>query len=203
MEVKKPSEAAAVLSLVVQPEYVQRFVCFFTEGVTLPITTGGTLQETVCEQLGVDAEYFEARIQTIFLNFKAVDEPEKTLVKDGAIIALSAAMPGLVGATMRKGGTYAVLRSSISFSEIGEDIERRRGWITLKLLNMVGRELGPLLLANGVYVMAERVASFLKTRLAELKNEGCEVTLNGKAVSWEQVVDMKLPGKKVYFKVSA
>ena len=202
MKAKGELDAEIAITMIVKPEYTGRFYCFFTEGVTLPVKTGCTLKEMVCDQLGVAEDYFEERIQTIFLNFKAVDEPEKTLVKDGAIIALSAAMPGLVGATMRKGGTYAVLRSSISFSEIGEDIEQRRGWITLKLLNMVGRELGPLLLANGVYVMAERVASFLKTWLAELKNEGCEVTLNGKAVSWEQVIAMKLSGKKVYFKVS-
>ena len=202
MEEKGHLDAEIAITMIVKPEYTGRFYCFFTEGVTLPVKTGCTLKEMVCDQLGVAEDYFEERIQTIFLNFKAVDEPEKTLVKDGAIIALSAAMPGLVGATMRKGGTYAVLRSSISFSEIGEDIEQRRGWITLKLLNMVGRELGPLLLANGVYVMAERVASFLKTWLAELKNERCEVTLNGKAVSWEQVIAMKLSGKKVYFKVS-
>ncbi len=202
MKAKGELDAEIAITMIVKPEYTGRFYCFFTEGVTLPVKTGCTLKEMVCDQLGVAEDYFEERIQTIFLNFKAVDEPEKTLVKDGAIIALSAAMPGLVGATMRKGGTYAVLRSSISFSETGEDIEQRRGWITLKLLNMVARELGPLLLANGVYVMAERVASFLKTRLAELKNEGCEVTLNGKAVSWEQVIAMKLSGKKVYFKVS-
>ncbi len=73
MEVKATSAATSVLSLVVQPEYAQRFICFFAEGVTLPITTGDTLQATVCEQLGVAAEYFEERIQTIFLNFKAVD----------------------------------------------------------------------------------------------------------------------------------
>ena len=170
MEVKATPAAAAVLSLVVQPEYVQRFICFFTEGVTLPITTGGTLQATVCEQLGVAAEYFEERIQTIFLNFKAVDQPEKARVKDGAIIALSAAMPGLVGATMRRGGTYAALRNSISYAETGGNIVERRGWITLKLLNMVGRELGPLFLANGVYVMDEKVAAFFKTRVTEFNN---------------------------------
>ncbi len=51
--------------------------------------------------------------------------------------------------------------------------------------------------------MDERVGSFFKTRVAEFKNENCKVTLNGKVVSWEQVIGMKLSGKKVYFKVSA
>ncbi len=201
MEAKGQPVVETVVTMVVKPEYTGRFLCFLTEGVTLPVETGYSLKETICGQLGVAEEYFENRIQTIFLNFKAVDKPEKARVKDGAIIALSAAMPGLVGATMRRGGTYAALRSSISFSETGDDIKQRQGWITLKLLNLVGRELGPLFLAKGVYVLDERVADFFKSRVTEFENKGCEVTLNGKAASWEQVLDMELSGKKVYFKV--
>ena len=196
-------QGGTVVEITVAKGVVPWFFSFFIEGVSLPVNTGGTLKEVICDQLGVAEDYFEERIQTIFLNFKAVDKPEKALVKDGAIIALSAAMPGLVGATMRKGGAYAALRSSISFSETGENIEQRRGWITLKLLNMVARELGPLFLAKGVYVVDEKVVSFLKTRVNGFENERCEVALNGNAVSWEQVIDMKLSGKKVYFKVSA
>lgn len=202
MEVKATSAATSVLSLVVQPEYVQRFVCFFTEGVTLPITTGGTLQETVCEQLGVDAEYFEERIQTIFLNFKAVDRPEKARVNEDAIVTLSAAMPGLVGATMRRGGTYAPLRSNISFTETGGGIERRQGRITLKLLNMVGRELGPAFLENGVYLAGEQLADFLVRSDRDLK-EGCrEAVLEGVTVAWEQLVSRNWSGQRVLLKVS-
>lgn len=203
MEENGPPGDGTTIEIVAAKGFAGRFLFFFLEGVYLPVNTGGTLKEMICGQLGVAEEYFEERIQTIFLNFKAVDEPEKALVKDGAIIALSAAMPGLVGATMRRGGTYAALRSSISYSETGGDIENRRGWITLKLLNLVARELGPLLLARGVYVVDEKVASFLKTRVAEFETERCEIALNGKAVSWAQVMDMKLSGKKVYFKVSA
>ncbi|MCP3951649.1 MAG: hypothetical protein GY697_05440 [Desulfobacterales bacterium] len=202
MEVKKLSGAASVLSLVVQPETIKRFICFFTEGVTLPITTGGTLMETVCEQLGVDAEYFEARIQTIFLNFKAVDDPQEARVSEGAIIALSAAMPGLVGATMRRGGTYAALRSSISFAETGGNIEHRKGRITLKLLNMVGRELGPVFLANGVYLAGEQLADFLARSNCDLK-QGCrEAVLDDKTVIWEQLCERDWAGQRVLLKVT-
>jgi hypothetical protein len=201
MEVKKPSEAAAVLSLVVQPEYVQRFICFFAEGVTLPVTTGDTLQATVCEQLGVDVEYFEERIQTIFLNFKAVDRPEEARVNAGAIVTLSAAMPGLVGATMRRGGTYASLRSNISFTETGGSIERKQGRITLKLLNMVGRELGPAFLANGVYLAGEQLAAFLARADSDLK-EGCrKILLDAEAVDWEHLCGRNWTGQRVLFKV--
>lgn len=202
MEEKEPSIAATVLSLVVRPEFIKRFICFFTEGVTLPITTGGTLKDTVCRQLGVAEDYFEERIQTIFLNFKAVDEPDKARVNAGAIVALSAAMPGLVGATMRRGGTYASLRSSISFAETDGDIQRQRGLITLKLLNMVGRELGPAFLANGVYLAGEQLAAFLARSDNDLK-EGCrEILLDAEAVGWAHLCGRNWTGERVLFKVS-
>jgi len=203
MEVKKPPEAANVLSLVVKPEYVQRFICFFTEGVMLPITTGGTLQETVCEQLGVAAEYFEERIQTIFLNFKAVDRPEEARVQAGAIVALSAAMPGLVGATMRRGGTYAPLRSNISFTETDGSLEREQGRITLKLLNMVGRELGPGFLAKGVYLTGEQLADFLVRSGGDLK-AGCrEAVLDAESTNWKQLCERDWAGRQVLLKVTS
>jgi len=203
MEVKATSAATSVLSLIVQPEYVQRFICFFTEGVTLPITTGGTLQATVCEQLGVAAEYFEERVQTIFLNFKAVDRPEKARVNEDAIVTLSAAMPGLVGATMRRGGTYATLRSSISFNATAGDITRQRGLITLKLLNMVGRELGPAFLANGVYLAGEQLADFLVRSGGDLK-QGCrEAVLDAESVNWEQLCERGWAGQWVLLKVTS
>jgi len=194
--------AAAVLELVVRPETARRFLGLFTEGVCLPITTGSTLQETVCEQLGVSEEYFEDRIQTIFLNFKAVDAPEKARIEDGAIVALSAAMPGLVGATMRRAGTYAALRSSISFRETGGAVQAQEGLITLKLLNMVGRELGPAFLANGVYLNGEQLAALFAGGL-DVKGGCREARLDGATVDWEQLVARDWANRRVLLKVLA
>lgn len=203
MEGKTSPAAATVLSLVVQPDYVKRFLYFFSEGVTLPITTGGTLKGTVCEQLGVSEDYFEERIQTIFLNFKAVDEPEKARVKAGAIVALSAAMPGLVGATMRRGGTYASLRSSISFAETDAKIEAQKGLITLKLLNMVGRELGPAFLENGVYLTGEQLADFLTRSQSDLKDGFRGAVLGDATIAWEQLCEREWAGQRVLLKVTS
>jgi hypothetical protein len=187
--------------MVVQPEAIKRFIRFFTAGVTLPITTGGSLKETVCGQLGVSEAYFEERIQTIFLNFKAVDKPETARVQAGATITLSAAMPGLVGATMRRGGTFANLRSSISFVEIDGDIEQRQSLITLKLLNMVGRELGPAFLANGVYLPGEQLADFLARADSDLQNGCREVVLNSEITDWEGLRAHDWNGQRVLLKV--
>jgi len=198
---EKEQAAAGVLSMVVQPETVKKFFCLFVEGVTLPITTGGTLKATVCGQLGISEAYFEDRIQTIFLNFKAVDAPEEARVDDGAIVTLSAAMPGLVGATMRRGGHYAAMRSSISLTETAGDIESDKGFITLKLFNMVARELGPAFLARGVYLEGEQVAALLTGADPDV-GKGCrEAVLDGAVVTWEQLVLRNWAGRKVFLKV--
>jgi len=203
VEAEGPATAATVLSLTVQPETGKRFLGLFTEGVTLPIMTGSTLQATVCGQLGVSEAYFETRIQTIFLNFKAVDAPDEVRVEDGAIIALSAAMPGLVGATMRRGGTYAAMRSAISATETAGDIASQRGFITLKLFNMVARELGPSLLAGGVYLQWEQMTAFFKSRPADVAAGCMEIVLNSTPISWAQLVDTELSRQRVFFKVNA
>ena len=201
MNEKEQAATASVLSLVVQPDSVKRFFCLFTEGVTLPITTGGTLKATVCEQLGVSEAYFEDRIQTIFLNFKAVDAPDEVRVEDGAIVALSGAMPGLVGATMRRGGTYAAMRSAISATETIGDIASQRGCITLKLFNMVARELGPAFLAGGVYLAGEQLSALLTRPMTDLK-DGCrEAVLDDAAVAWETLASRDWAGRRVFLKV--
>ena len=201
METYRPSRLQTVLRICVAPEKLGRFLRLFTGGVSLSVQIGGTLEELICGQLGVSEDYLENRIQTIFLNFKAVDAPEKAVVNEGAVVTLSAAMPGLVGATMRKGGTLAGFRSGISCAQGEECREPARGWITLKLLNMVARELGPTLLAAGVYVEGPRIESFLKEIALELAIENSELQVNDSLVPLERVIDLKLPYEVVHLVV--
>ena len=175
-----------ILSMVVKPGHIQRFLYLFTSGVRLPVTIGDTVKATVCGQLGVAVDYFEECIQTIFLNFKAVDTPETARVEDGAIVALSAAMPGLVGATLRKGGTYATLRRAISFGKNAGTVITRKGFITLKLLNMVAYELGPAFLARGVAISRAQLVELLTTKL-DLQGACQEIRLDKTMVTWMQL----------------
>ena len=66
-----------------------------------------------------------------------------------AWLALSAAMPGLVGATLRRGGTYAAMRAAITrAAERGAAAAREEPLVRVKLFNLLIDELGPLLLAR-------------------------------------------------------
>jgi len=101
------------------------------------IQTGCSVKELICNQLGIAEDYLEKRIQTIFLNAKAVDDLDSTIVSDDSTLALSGAMPGLVGVTMRRGGFYASLRNQISHDKNLSVSHRGDGQIRIKLCKPV------------------------------------------------------------------
>jgi hypothetical protein len=145
-------------------EHLQSFQELVQQGLGIRIEVGATVREVLCNQIGIDPEYVDQRIQTIFMDGKAVDDFDTAIVRDGATLALSAAMPGLVGAVMRKGGYYASLRHAITYEEGGEETRLQDGLITLKLYNMIARELGPHLLESGALVGGPILCSFLEGR---------------------------------------
>jgi hypothetical protein len=106
----------------------------------------------LCGQLGLSDDYLDQRVQTLFLDARPVDDVDAAVVRDGSILALSAAMPGLLGATMRKGGRYAAFRKDISQHADECGICETSGRVTVKLFNMVAREVGGGLLEAGVEV---------------------------------------------------
>ncbi len=124
----------------------------FQQGIRVEIETGCTIKSLLTHQWGLPQDYIMGRISTLFLNGKPVDDMETAIVRDGAVLALSSAMPGLVGAVMRRGGFYASLRGGITYHETLQDASIRKGTITVKLFNMLIRELGPHFLAQGFRV---------------------------------------------------
>jgi hypothetical protein len=144
------------------------FFPLFQEGVFLKVLTGGNVRDLLLQNLDLSDAYVEKRIQTIFLNGKAVDDLETAIVRDGSVLALSAAMPGLAGATLRRGGTLASFRQSITLTSDKGSSFRKEGIVKLKLFNLLVSELGPRLLSGGVWVKAEEVIGQIRT----LENAG-------------------------------
>ena len=83
------------LSLTIPSRVLPLFFPLFQKGVLIKILSGSSIRDLIVNNLGISDDYLEERIQTIFLNGKAVDDLQATIVPDGAIMALSAAMPGL------------------------------------------------------------------------------------------------------------
>jgi hypothetical protein len=132
---------------------VARFFLLLQQGVTIRRRVGCTVDSFLRQELGAGPGTVEM-IQSVILGGKPVDDIAAAIVRDGSTLALSAAMPGLVGATMRRGGAYSSLRGSITYRETGEARPAGEGWVTVKLFNLLMAELGPSLLQGQVLVAA-------------------------------------------------
>ena len=175
--------------LSVEKTLLSRFFQLLGQGVYLEVQVGCSLKDLLCNQLGIASEYLDNRIQTIFLNAKPVDAVAEAMTGPGATIALSAAMPGLVGAVMRKGGQYATLRQSISHGPSAECPAAEKGRVRLKLFNLVAAELGPAFLSRGVGLRGEDWHDFLR-RHAEALAGGCVgFHVDGKPVALPESVE--------------
>jgi hypothetical protein len=164
------------------------FSLLLQSGFRLRCMLGSSIRSVLCDQLGVAKDYLDNRIGTLFLDDKPVDDVDCAAVRVGATLALSAAMPGLVGAAMRKGGPIASFRGGITHTGPEEAVTRKEGFFTLKLYNMVARELGPLFLQRGIWVQADDLLGFFRTR-PEMFRAGCKrVELNGQEVSLEELL---------------
>ena len=154
----EPSELEIVIAL--DQHLIPRFHQLLGKGVLLAVRIGASIEALLRRQLGLTTDYIEKRIPTVFLNGKAADDLGSPLA-DGSTIALSGAMPGLVGATMRRGSRYAPLRGGLQEAEAVPSMSGADGQAVLKLFNTAARDLGPRLLARGIRVREKDLAGFL------------------------------------------
>lgn len=117
----------------------------FQKGVGIEVKVGDDLLQLLTEDLCLSDEGI-AKIQTIFWQGKPVDDISACTVRHGGVLALSAALPGLVGACLRRDGFWSGLRDSISHEDEEEMKGISHGVITVKLFNFMLAEVGPLLL---------------------------------------------------------
>ena len=157
----KPKQTIS-LHLTVEKDRVPAFFPMLSQGFTIKIKVGCSVRNLICSYLGLSADYLELRLQTIFLDGKAVDNIETVLVHQGSTLALSAAMPGLAGATLRRGSAYAAMRDQITHkkSTTGENV--KDGTIYLKLFNLVAEEIGQLFLTQGIWISGKNLQDFFR-----------------------------------------
>jgi hypothetical protein len=162
------------LSLQVNPKLIPLFFQLLGQGFSVDTHSGVTVKDLLCKQLGIHEDYLAQRIQTIFLNAKVVDDVNTAIVAEGSTLALSGAMPGLVGAILRGGGYYAAMRNQLSHMEAELSSQAQSAKITLKLMNLVAKELGPIFLQQGIWLKGQTLREFIECRMDDLK-AGCMV----------------------------
>ena len=190
------------LSLTIKSELL---ICFFPllrQGVILRGNMGCGIEAFISEQLELPADYVKNRIQTVFLNGKAVDDVSSTMVRPGSTLTLSAAMPGLAGATLRRGGHLASMRQGISCSELNENTGPPEGEITLKLFNLITKDLGPKVLRKGFWIKGKDLSDHLRS-LPERFWKGClGVQLDNEDLDIDELARLDLNEEQLFLKVS-
>jgi hypothetical protein len=149
------------LTLHLAADQLNIFFPLLQKGITVPAIVGCTLKSLLIDQLLIPADYVTDRITTIFLDNHPVDDLDNSIIHNGSRVTLSAAMPGLVGATMRRGGFYAALRQGISHVLESGTTEDSCGTVRLKLFNLLLAEIGPLVLARGLILEREELDELL------------------------------------------
>jgi hypothetical protein len=154
--------ASGRLTLSVPADRVPCLFPLLQKGFALAVLVGCPIRALLRDGLGLTDEYVETRIQTVFLDGKPVDDIDTALVHDGATLALAPAMPGLMGAMLRRGGHYSPMRSGITHR--GDEAPQGigEGRIVMKLFGMALRELGPRLLERGIEVNAGDLAQIVR-----------------------------------------
>lgn len=177
------TEAAATrLHLMLFPEQLPVFFPLLQQGVRVRAVVGCNISELLVQQFGIAPDYIRSRITTLFLNSRAIDKAEEAIVGDGAVLALSGAMPGLVGATMRSGGYYAAMRSSISYQGPEDEELVREGTIRIKLFNLLLAELGAIILRQGILLPGPALLTFFVEQQEDFWKDCRKALLNGQTV---------------------
>jgi len=176
----------------------------FSFGCKLEAEVGCSIFDLLCRQIRINESYLNDRVQTIFLDNRAVDDVRKEIVTEGSVIALSAAMPGLVGAVMRKGSILSGLRSRSDVqSEVSAVKKNHRGLVTLKLFNLVASELGKDFLEKEILVTGQDFENFLKWKEAQLRSVCRKIVIDGKEHGINDCFSANWQEGAVYLKVNS
>jgi hypothetical protein len=154
-----PDTGSPELTLTFGRSELSRFNAVLQRGVAVRTSAGHSVFGFLTDEVGLASEYVRQRITTVFVDGQVVDVLEDTILREGALLALSAAMPGLVGATLRRSGPYAAMRSEITRRAEREPSPQAAATIVIrvKLFNLLIEEIGPAVLERGVLLEREAV----------------------------------------------
>jgi hypothetical protein len=124
----------------------------FQRGVVVQVSGPRSVADFLTDDLGIDPAYIRDKIATVFVDAMVVDDLDCAILHPGSTLTLSAAMPGLVGATLRRSSFYAAMRAEVSWQDVpasGRDDEPAPT-ITVKLFNLIIPGVGPSILHRGI-----------------------------------------------------
>jgi len=173
------------------PDQIPSFFPILQKGFRVKARVGVSVQAFLSDHLGLSPEYVQDRVKTIFLDGRSVDDLDQTLIRDGSTLALSAALPGLAGAVLRRGSPFAGLRSRVVEREEDRSGKAEEGFVFLKLFNLLLPELGPLFLRKGIRIPREDFQELWESLPGEVRERFEEtIRIEGKGLPSEQIHDL-------------
>lgn len=189
------------IQLEVVADSIPLFFELLRNGFSADITVGCSLEHMLCNQMNIAPDYLRNRVQTVFLNYSPIDDLASAAVPDGAVISLSAAMPGLNGAVMRRGGPLSEMRRSISHSPEEICSQPFPGRVTLKLFNLIARELGSHFLTRGIVISSKALGELLKRQSHNFWQSVKSAEIDGSRCQVDQLVLQEWPEQEVLLQV--
>jgi hypothetical protein len=180
---------------------ISDFFPLLARGIQFRCDQGNTIHAFLSQDLELTEEYIQNRIQTIFSNGKAVDDTKNTPIAAGDTVALSAAMPGLVGATFRRGGRYASMRQNVSYQNRDREGQDQNKIITLKLFNLIAKEIGPMVLSMGIYIPGTELADFLLKCSDRFWLECSDIILDNEHINHNSLLSAPLGQDPIFLQV--
>jgi len=189
------------LTITADKAFIPKYFSLIQSGFTVEAVIGVSIESFLCHQMGLSDDYVEERIQTLFLDSKPVDDATTVLIEDGSRLALSAAMPGVAGALFRKGGKYSAMRGSISYKSQGGAKDEETGWVTIKLFNLILKELGSFFFSRGVWIDGRAVQDFFSRPPEGLLGNILKVEKNGSEIEADALLNQPWSETYVFTKV--
>jgi len=156
------------VNFIVPTETLSKFSTLLQSGFYLEVDQGTSIGDLLYTLPGFSQKYVSSSVQTIFLNGLPADNLEQQLFGKDAVLAISAAMPGLAGAIFRKDGIHASLRTETSGDLSASKIDGLPVQVRLKFFNMIAMQRGVDVLANSCVVMTTALGKFFTYRPALL-----------------------------------
>ncbi|HOP30474.1 MAG TPA: hypothetical protein PK293_13015 [Spirochaetota bacterium] len=120
------------------------------DGFYVKTLSGIGILPFLTEYCNIPENYISDKIKTIFHNGNPVDDIKTVKLYKGSVVAVSGAMPGIVGAMMRIGSPYAPMRESITEKGNEKGSEGEEIYVKLKLFNSILKDHGERFTVEGV-----------------------------------------------------
>ncbi len=175
------------LEIRLPPAAIDEFSELLQAGVRVRVREAGSVAAFLTGDLGLDRTFIEERIGTVILDGRPVDDIDGTVLGDGCVLSLSAAMPGLVGSSLRRCGLLGPLRSTITSGHRSEVRGASGIVITLKLFNLLTAALGPGVLERGIVLTGEEMLRFIRDGSHAFMESCSGIFLEGSAVGRKEL----------------